>query len=522
MPSQTAGALVGTAWKHSDGHTVIEVTDAVSIGLTPSERGLVPDKNQWDNLKNWLASTYKEPARIVGWYYTYPDIELPGGDLDDVEQFMFVPHLELLLLVSPADNQGAFYTWENNRFVPTGGFYEVKADKHALPVVPWDGQLSGLGDELLPDVGQGERPVQSSAGWPAQPVQEGVPTSVVPEEQSAVEQDTILAAQLNLLDSAIPRDVEDNAPPALGDLDQLHSELADGPIAPPMPDATTEPGLPAIPPPPPAVALAPPPETEVWSSPPRPSRARTAIMIVLGIILLAALTFVLLQRTRTVATPSGSSTLPSNSTGAITVKSLEVSAKATAQAIQAVKSKPEPSATSMPATATPSPEPPAGTVVTTGALTNTLTLEDSDFTGGTLTKDFRYRGRSARLAYGSGTGHNTLEGRFNLNLSVFKRVENVDLVVVALNSSGAKNLPLRLTLNDVELQNGPSPFPTDLGELISGPGNWGSYVWRVDAASLKQGANVLQIANLDPGADESTGPFFVLDKAEIQYRGQAR
>jgi hypothetical protein len=147
MPADTAGALIGNAWRHSDGHAMIEVADSAPISLSPSERGLVPDRTQWDNLKNWVALTYQAPTRIVGWYYAYLNADL--ADFDGVEQFMYVPHQELLLLVSPAENQGAFYLWRKSRFVPTGGFYEALPNKNARPVIPWEGELPGVEDLII-------------------------------------------------------------------------------------------------------------------------------------------------------------------------------------------------------------------------------------------------------------------------------------------------------------------------------------------------------------------------------------
>jgi len=91
------------------------------------------------------------------------------------------------------------------------------------------------------------------------------------------------------------------------------------------------------------------------------------------------------------------------------------------------------------------------------------------------------------------------------------------LSIEGMDSEGAAKTPIRITINDVEIYNGPNPLPDDDQPLESG--TWATYTWRFDAANLRAGTNTITISNLAVGAF-SRPPFFMLDYADINYEAE--
>lgn len=152
MPADTAGALIGEV-KRSNGTEWIAVREAEPVRLVPSAAGQSLDPDDWADLESrfTLAGDGKPDLRIVGWYYTHPDLETSSPSLDIASvQPLLRPDAPLFLLVNPMQDEGAFYLWRDGSLVPTGGFYEVvpheEADgaEPALAVeIPWRGEVAG-------------------------------------------------------------------------------------------------------------------------------------------------------------------------------------------------------------------------------------------------------------------------------------------------------------------------------------------------------------------------------------------
>ncbi len=89
---------------------------------------------------------------------------------------------------------------------------------------------------------------------------------------------------------------------------------------------------------------------------------------------------------------------------------------------------------------------------------------------------------------------------------------SASLSIEGMDSENAPRTPISITVNGVEIFNGPNPLPDDDHSLETG--TWATYTWTFDAALLQPGLNEISVSNLEAGAF-GLPPFFMLDYAEI-------
>ena len=174
---------------------------------------------------------------------------------------------------------------------------------------------------------------------------------------------------------------------------------------------------------------------------------------------------------------------------------------------------PEPEPTPEP-TLTPEPvpvDPPAPEPVDEPT---TVPINDTAFTGGFTNANGTYHNVSAKWVYGRGTQYHTMSTRFNLEKSP---KGPATLSMVAVDSEDAVKTPIRITINDTVIFEGPNPFPNDTVNNPNGRGNWGTYTWTIPAKTMKNGSNTLMINNLSASACTHCPSFFMLDSAAISW-----
>jgi hypothetical protein len=258
-------------------------------------------------------------------------------------------------------------------------------------------------------------------------------------------------------------------------------------------------------------------------------------MFIIAALVVAAFALGLWQGSALLGVGGGGKNM--QSAGTISLATIEVAAKATAQALKSqptavplvlstetpeneVADTPTPVPTPSPSS---TPEPPAKTVLVSSELTHTLLLEDTDFTGGYTSENGKYRDRTALYLYGQGTPYNASTGKFNLNLHVEGApVKSALVTVVGLASQSTNSIPVRIELNGETIFDGPNPFPSDLGAAITGPGNWGTLNLPVKPETLRQGPNTLTITNLASGGQVGSAPYIVIDRAAIAWSTRFR
>jgi hypothetical protein len=150
---------------------------------------------------------------------------------------------------------------------------------------------------------------------------------------------------------------------------------------------------------------------------------------------------------------------------------------------------------------------------TGGNATSPIVLDDTAWQGGyrRASGNNVYGGRTATWIYGSSTQYHTMQAAFSLTAQPGGTAE---LSVEGMDSEGGTKTPIRISVNDTEIFNGPNPLPDD--DLPLDSGTWATYTWRFDAALLRPGENVIAISNLAPGAF-SRPPFFMLDYAQVKF-----
>lgn len=162
LPAETAGALIGTTGDGDAGGDVqIHITSVVPLSLVSARSGVVPSQVEWADLKARLAVQGAEGGadaeRIVGWFYADPGIGIFPRRIDlAAAHAALAPDAEMFLLVNPASDRGAFYTWRGGDFVRIDGFYEALDETGAKAAIPWDGEVPGAAEWMRgPDVGAG-------------------------------------------------------------------------------------------------------------------------------------------------------------------------------------------------------------------------------------------------------------------------------------------------------------------------------------------------------------------------------
>ena len=143
-----------------------------------------------------------------------------------------------------------------------------------------------------------------------------------------------------------------------------------------------------------------------------------------------------------------------------------------------------------------------------------VTLDDTQFSGGYTRTDGHYHGRTARWVYGQGTQYSTMTAHFKMSGGP---VGSASLAVVGVDSEDLPKTPIRITINGAVIYEGPDPLPNDLRTGPNGPGNWGSQAWEFDPTILHDGDNTLSIINLDPSDKVNYPLFFMLDYATVSW-----
>jgi serine/threonine-protein kinase len=184
---------------------------------------------------------------------------------------------------------------------------------------------------------------------------------------------------------------------------------------------------------------------------------------------------------------------------------------------------PEPPPTPEPEPPPPTPEPqpepepepePSPTPEPLAEPAGSVRVDDNGFAGGYTNANRLYHGVTAVWIYGRGTRYHTMSTRFNIP---GRPRGAATLTIRGLDSEDAAKTPILITVNDTQIYSGGNPLPDDFASGPSGPGNWGTYSWRMDPGTLKGGANTLTISNLSSSACMNCPAFFMLDYVTIAW-----
>lgn len=128
-----------------------------------------------------------------------------------------------------------------------------------------------------------------------------------------------------------------------------------------------------------------------------------------------------------------------------------------------------------------------------------------------------YHGRTATWVYGQGTRFHTMTATAQIR---GEPVGPARFTVVGIDSEDEPKTPMRLTINDILIYEGPNPLPNDDCCGNRGPGNWGGVTFELPPGILRSGNNRISITNLDP-SDEIFLPIFVMvDRAVLEFRSR--
>lgn len=135
LPAQTVGALLGHV-SHLGDEMWITAKEPVPMSSVTTEGGLAPDNGEWERLKLRTGAD-DEGSHIIGLFYADSDIGRFPPRLDIAHTHKLLDSTaDLLLLVNPSLDQGAFCVWRDGGYKAVGGYYEALPD-HAPSVIPW-------------------------------------------------------------------------------------------------------------------------------------------------------------------------------------------------------------------------------------------------------------------------------------------------------------------------------------------------------------------------------------------------
>jgi hypothetical protein len=465
LPSRTLGVLLGEpgiAGESDAPRAWITVREAVPLSLISTPRGLAPDYTSRQNLDERLHSS--ESLQIVGLFYADPGIGRlgPGVSFRDLAQAAGSA-MDLLLLVNPLTNEGAFYTVNAHGWEPLPGFYESGStlgrrarSKTVAGVIPWHSE------------------VRNAAGWLDALVKGQDPGEVPPGPTANLDRD---GNSLTHLEQGREWGTPTVALPALsrpvdGNTGWLGASVETAPAP-----ASRRAGL-------------------IW---------RVAL-VCLALVALGAL--LLNVRLAGLSDPG---------TGVVesTVTPLSQAAVPTATSSGDV-ALPTPSITSVSTPTGVSVTPTGVVAVTVVTGSHVFRFQESDFTGGEMPQGGRYRGRTALLLNAGGGVESTAMARFNLNLEAGGPIDGASLTVEGLDSSDAVKAIIRITLNNMVVYEGADPLANELS-TSSQQANWTSHTWQIPGPAFRQGANTLTITNLSTSVGGSAQPFVVFDLASISW-----
>ena len=165
-------------------------------------------------------------------------------------------------------------------------------------------------------------------------------------------------------------------------------------------------------------------------------------------------------------------------------------------------------------TDTPAPPVDTPTAVAQAGGAGKVYLDDTAFSGAATRSDGMYHGRTAHWIYGQGTPYHTMTTSFNIDNPPTGEAK---LQINGVDSEDSAKTPIRITINNTVIYEGPDPLPDDTTNGPNGPGNWGLYTWRVNPGVFVQGQNTLTIDNLSPSDKVNYPLFFMLDYAVISW-----
>jgi hypothetical protein len=475
-PYEAAGVLIGS-FASLDIQDWVTVKEVMPIRLVPVDTELVVDEEDWERLAARLrlpasggdggdlsGATFEsgeagEPLCVVGSFYADPDLAVrpPRLNLYTVHRSLAADS-QLFLLVDPTIDEGVFYQWQNRHLAPIGGFYELLPGG-ASPEIPWEGGWSGA------DLAR--RSVDGSAA----PYVDLVP---VASKGTAYTGGSRLPAFL------------------LAALEYGLGSSRHG--------------------------------RRAWG---------IAVGAELALLFLLALFggLIMPRDTPLEAGVSISSNTPLIEVlplqgGGVPAYPLETLTPRAGTAISIAPQQPETPVPTLPPlpspTSTSSPPGPTQAVQAPATVlesSHTLTLRDSDCTGGYTLPGGIYHGRTARLALGPAAPDaqsRTLECRFNMNKTAGGPIHLAYLTIVGLDSADEAKTTLRISLNGLAIYEGPNPLANSVPSGSSLSDSWGSYSWPVDPNVLLQGRNVLNITNL-ARSSSANPPFLALDYAAVTW-----
>ena len=140
-------------------------------------------------------------------------------------------------------------------------------------------------------------------------------------------------------------------------------------------------------------------------------------------------------------------------------------------------------------------------------------IEDNSFSGGYTNANRRYQGVTSVWVYGRSTQYHTMSASFNIP----DRPRGPGtLTIRGQDSEDRGKTPIVISLNDTVVYAGDNPLP-DSTRGPSSPGNWGTFSWRLDPGTLRQGANTITISHTGVGCGMNCPGFFMLDYAIVSW-----
>jgi hypothetical protein len=143
----------------------------------------------------------------------------------------------------------------------------------------------------------------------------------------------------------------------------------------------------------------------------------------------------------------------------------------------------------------------------------TLNFGPDAWAGGYHRGDSGFLGRPWVAIYGAQSGKGTITLSFSLDV---EPTGDATLTVTGINDEWASPNPMVVTVNGVEIYNGPCPFPAWNGQGNGADAEWGTSSWTVPAGVLRAGNNEISISNLTPSSNFNSPPYIDISTTTLE------
>lgn len=168
-----------------------------------------------------------------------------------------------------------------------------------------------------------------------------------------------------------------------------------------------------------------------------------------------------------------------------------------------------------PATVAPQPTG-TPTPIVAGTERVIIELDSNSFVGGLTGDDGTYRGRTAQRLLARGTQYSRTRAIFRIERTPLGDSSGeAGFALVGMDSADERKTRILIEINGKPVYHGLNALDDD--NPSGGSANWDQTALTFPVTNLVRGENQITISNMEPGSEEDSPPWFVLDRVLVVY-----